>query len=761
MSRIERLIAATGLGPIEHDSSAIQFSDLTVFYGENARGKSTLAMALRAARDHDRTAMLEKTRPDTDVQPSFRLKYENRPSPIQFDGTQWSGKIENISIFDAHFVHTHVYKGAAVERDQRTALYSFALGSTAVELTKRVDTYTALIDKCRREISSLQDELDGHRGSIELNEFLQLDKEENLSEELEQVEDEIKRAQEASTLAQLSLPTTPSPTAQIDLSEIRLVLEQSADAIVISAAERAEKELDSLGPGARDWIRKGLDRYLGEGESCPLCGRERGGQDDLISVFLYYFGDAYRALHSDVEETKTTIEDAIGREAQTSWERTANQAIRDAARWQPYGLDALDVPEIEVVTGAFGDAYNALIGLIEKKLEDPLRPIEWPKEEKSPKERVEALRKLTDEFESSVETYRERASQIQEKVSEADVGALKHKLKVLQVQKVRWENDRVKACCDKVIRRKKLKLWLDKRKKTVRDNLRGKADNIWREYAKEINKYLARFDCAFRLANPKSEFRGTAPSAQFEFELDGRSIAVTDSGDSYHFGNTFSEGDKTTLALALFLARIEQTSDLADAVVVFDDPCTSLGLHRRSQTLDAIIEIIEKAQQVVLLTHDPHFARDLVRRHYGVKAFTYELRRKGRYSEIEDVDLEKLTRTEYLKHAEKIRTYIATGDGDRLEVARSIRPFLERNLHLRAPHIFPSGKYLGGYLKIIREADDTGEPAERWMSVYDDLNSINGFTNRYHHGNDSSRPSDGELRSYSQQALAVAEGLGM
>ena len=50
------------------------------------------------------------------------------------------------------------------------------------------------------------------------------------------------------------------------------------------------------------------------------------------------------------------------------------------------------------------------------------------------------------------------------------------------------------------------------------------------------------------------------------------------------FRNTLSAGDKSTLALALFLAKLNADPALNETIVVLDDPFTSLDSFRRQFT---------------------------------------------------------------------------------------------------------------------------------------------------------------------------------
>src|SRR3546814_14330239 len=93
------------------------------------------------------------------------------------------------------------------------------------------------------------------------------------------------------------------------------------------------------------------------------------------------------------------------------------------------------------------------------------------------------------------------------------------------------------------------------------------------------------------------------------------------------FRNTLSTGDKTTLALAFFLAKLDHDGNLASKVVVFDDPLSSHDSHRRGKTVEAIKQLCGRCLQLIVLSHDEYFLRDVEKRCAGTRS---EERRVGK-----------------------------------------------------------------------------------------------------------------------------------
>jgi hypothetical protein len=86
-----------------------------------------------------------------------------------------------------------------------------------------------------------------------------------------------------------------------------------------------------------------------------------------------------------------------------------------------------------------------------------------------------------------------------------------------------------------------------------------------------INEYLRRLAAGFRIDYREPDYRGKEPSASYSILI--REVAISPrSGaselDKPSFRNTLSAGDKSTLALALFLAKVNADPNLNETIVV-------------------------------------------------------------------------------------------------------------------------------------------------------------------------------------------------
>jgi wobble nucleotide-excising tRNase len=333
--------------------------------------------------------------------------------------------------------------------------------------------------------------------------------------------------------------------------------------------------------------------------------------------------------------------------------------------------------------------------------------------------------------------------------------------------KKRHEDPAVKKLCDNYVKLQQEKEKLGRDKSQAKKDLETYTEQILRKYEKAINKHLGDFAAGFKICNAGTKYPGGKPTTDYQLSINDTPVNLGDAKSAPTgpcFRNTLSAGDKSTLAFAFFIARLEGDPDLSHAIIVFDDPISSLDANRRQRTQHEICKMGEKADQVIVLSHDPHFLLSLWSEGKQAAVKTLQIARRGQQSALEDWDIEKDTRDSYLQDYFCLDEYLATVvSADLRSTARCIRPLLEANLRLRFPKSFKREEWLGDFIRRIRDSDPK-DNLSLLKPKLPDLEDINNYSKKYHHDQNQSgwatEPvNDAALQAYARKALEFVSGV--
>jgi wobble nucleotide-excising tRNase len=225
------------------------------------------------------------------------------------------------------------------------------------------------------------------------------------------------------------------------------------------------------------------------------------------------------------------------------------------------------------------------------------------------------------------------------------------------------------------------------------------------------------------------------------------------------FRNTLSSGDRNTLALAFFFASLDQDPNLANAVVVIDDPVSSLDDHRSLTTVHEVRRLAQRAGQVIVLSHDKRFLCRIWDGADPTVRTALEIVRDDNSSMLRPWDVTQDSITEHDRRDARLREYVAARSGDQREIARNIRPHLEAFLRVARPEHFRPGTLLGQFLALCRQR--LGQQNEILdQHATRELVELLEYANRFHHDTNPAWETevinDGELRSFVQRTLGFA-----
>jgi hypothetical protein len=303
---------------------------------------------------------------------------------------------------------------------------------------------------------------------------------------------------------------------------------------------------------------------------------------------------------------------------------------------------------------------------------------------------------------------------------------------------------------------------IDYKKAEVRQQLDDYTKQVIGQYEKTINRFLEDFNAGFRITDTKHAYPGGVASSSYQILINETPVELGDPEtplDKPSFRNTLSSGDRSTLALAFFLAQLEHDPDRASKIVVLDDPFNSQDGFRKDCTVQQIKKCGETSAQVIVLSHEHTFLKRIWDRLPPADRKCLELKRIGlTNTTMCEWDIEKATQEAYNADRKVLTDYYHSSIGNPRDLVQKIRPVLETFCKALGAGALAENDTLG---VIIGKLRATG-PGHQLFPLCEGLEELNEYTRRYHHGENpraATEPiNDGELQGMVKKTLTMTGG---
>ena len=506
-----------------------------------------------------------------------------------------------------------------------------------------------------------------------------------------------------------------------------------------------------------EWLSEGLP-YIAD-DACPFCGRADVGTVELVRTFRNYFSAAYHQLRDDVRGVGQRIDDALAERVVAGIERLLVQNAGTAEFWAQYcNLTPPSLPEAGTVDTIVGTLKRSAQDLVRNKAAAPLDAVAPDESFTRASTTFEALRTSLATYNAAVAGANATIEARRRDTQAANVREVETRLARLTAQRAR-HSDEVQAQCASETRLQEEKRAVEEGKAEARQQLDTHTARVIATYGQSINRYLERINAGFRITTPAHTYRGGTPSTSYQIVINNSAVDLGDAATPLaipSFKNTLSAGDRMTLALAFFLAQLEQDRNRDSKVVVFDDPFSSQDSFRRNHTVHQIQKCAQTCAQVVVLSHEPSFLKLLWDRTQPADRKTLQLARIGEENTaIVEWDIERAVQARYRADIDALQRFLSLGAAEPRDVIRKLRPVLEGYCKYLYPTLFGNQETLGLIVGAIRTAPD----AHPLQALADDLDEINMYCRRYHHAENPGAATepldDAELQGYVRQTLKV------
>ena len=736
MIRYIKLLRNIGTFDSDDVAASLALKRFVLVYGENGRGKTTLAAVLRSLATGEALPVSERKRLGSKHPPHVVLDCEGEPSEVMFQNNTWNRTLPNLKIFDDVFVGENVHSGLDVNADHRQNLHELILGDQGVALNRRLQELVFRVDQHNTALKEKSNAISEQaRGKLSVDDFCTLPELPDVNSLIENAERALMAARNQDAIRTKPLfETILSPT--FDIEAIKQLLLTDLPELDKAAETRVQEHVQALGDGGESWIADGMERVTQSDDgTCPFCGQSVTGLD-LVSHYRAYFSESYVQLKQGVKEMLDNIVSTHADGAQATFERAVATARETKQFWAEY----CEVPLIEIDTEAIVRGWITVREMVAEQLKA---------KQIAPLERQDLAGQVLDAL-SIYNSYREDIEALNKALTisnEAIMGVQKQ-AQMFNVEDILTNLERLKATkarfslevaplCDDYQQEKGSKTNTETKRDEVRKALEEYRTDVFPKVQDGVNSYLQRFNAGFRIDKlvASNIGSGSGSTSTYNVVINDTAIAVKHAKDTPgepSFRNSMSAGDRNTLALALFFSSLAQNPNLAKTIVVIDDPISSLDDHRSLTTVQEVRSLARRAKQVIVLSHNKRFLCNIWDGVDRNECTTMEIAQNGDQSTIHNWDVSQYAITEHDRRHSLLRDYSETGSNPTMEVAQAIRLHLEGFLRVACPGHFPPGQLLGKFIINCRSKFNQQDAVlDEYTTL--ELEKIVEYANRFHH----------------------------
>ena len=758
---ISKILKLQNIGLLQDaaPSGAVALGKATAIYADNGRGKSTFAAVLRACQLGDAGRLNARKTIDATSNPEVKFLLPSG-SHVEFTANAWTATLPDIVVFDSEFVELNVYSGSEVRADQRQSLLEFALGDQTVQLKQQIDRLTQEIEVQTRRRTQAERTLTGFAQPLSVPLFVALQPVSNAQQQIDALRKRIEAAKNAEQLAARKDPVEIAripfnvPASFTILRTQLQDVEKTAEAVVRAHLEKHNAQ------DFEDWVSRGQE-YLTNNE-CPLCSQPIGGLE-LVDSYRSYFSDAYGKLKQEVIALQSQVRDEL---ADARVDAAVAAAATNAARVEAWKdqLSLIDpIFDALAVRAAVATARELLLSLVAAKQRAPLESIGSAADLATAGASTESVERVIEAYNVQLRERIARIGELKAQLAAENIALLLADIKKLEAAQKR-ELAEVQTAAAEYQAAEAERKRLDADKTQTRQQLDVLMQTTLKEYQESINDLLKTFGAEFSIEQLQPTYLGGGePRTDYRLNVRSKPVRLggrSDLATNVSFATTLSEADKRTLAFAFFVARLKSDSKLADQLIVLDDPVSSLDRNRRHQSIRQIGSLAGKCRQLLVLSHDAYFLRDLRDHLAKIEPAPIELRpiRISRtqlgYSAFASCDLDEICSSDYYRNHRLVADYVdGKTTGTTREVAKAIRPLMEGYYHRRFPGRIPKNAMFGRVIELATDAV-APDPLAYLKPILAELSDVNEYAKQFHHdGGDTIPISDPELLQFATKAL--------
>ncbi|HEY8657748.1 MAG TPA: AAA family ATPase [Hanamia sp.] len=741
------------------------FERLNLIYGENGSGKTTVSVILNSLKGDN--ALLTRKRAFNKTFPQTIEVLTDASTPkLTYQNNVWDGHYPNIEIFDIHFINENIYTGLEIQTSHKKKLFEIIFGLRGITLKGEIQLIKDRIQKGNQIIRETTEKIEfAIDKTYSGNDFCNVQIDAAIESKISAKEAQITTAKNfqiittkpsLASIQTLTLPFDSETVADILLKSIDTI---SDDYLLKFKTHKEHLEMDGK---EEEWLKQGYEAI--KDETCPFCLRPFDESVEILEAYKQYFNEEYNNLLKSIEEIGLAISSYNLESYFLSIENKISANINLIEFWKTHIPNSPTLTSIIQERALFLTAYEKVKEKFKLKSENPIQ-VQDTSAITEFKKLVEDFTEKINDFNTAITAYNQLITSLKTS-TQPNLTALETELKKLKAVKKRSDTI-INGYCTNLVQSKQAVLNLNTEKDAKQSLLDNYSATIFANYSTKINLYLRAFAPYLEIRRLESSYVGSSkePMIKYALHINGNEIWQDDNIAHATFKYSLSEGDKSALALAFFLTKLELDTNIQDKIIVFDDPVSSFDLNRKSTTINKLLYFGQKAKQLFVLTHNIIFAGEFWKsaNQISLTSQCSKIEFLGNSSCIVEFYIDNETLSSVLKDCTAIKNYLLNGcitDQERRNIARCIRPALESYFHLKFFDLILPTDWMGVFIAKVRNSTAT-DPFNKLIGQVQEMTDINDYSKKYHHRHNTNADiepiSDAELRNYCERTLNLIQ----
>ncbi|UAM99542.1 AAA family ATPase [Polaribacter litorisediminis] len=760
INKIEKLVS---IGKYRNYTATgqVNFKKLTLIYGDNGGGKTTLTSVLRSLTSDNPSIIRSRISTAHTQNQAAQITQLGTPNIYHtFGASGWTRPFPNIEIFDIHFVNENIYSGFDFNEEHKKQLHQFVIGAQGVAIQNQIEQNKLDKANSRQNQTILESQLIQQVGNNITSElitsFLSIPSTDfnGIDPAITAAELKLTNARANSIIQtlQLTIPIAPV-NANINFTTLLTDLQTTIQSIQNQTLEQlfashCQDLNDNTIQSAENWLQTGY-KYITSKESknetdlnCPFCQQSINNSMDIISAYTSKFKEEFNAFLVRLRTHLTSLQnfnlDATIQGINTGC--TSNNS--KITFWANHLPNTVQAPINSLISNAseLQTEFQTLISLVEQKIQNPTTAINTSS--------LTTFQTLIQDLTTNITAYNQSVTLYNTAITAFKGGIQTIENAQLEVDRLKRIKKRFEPAivqiCNQIVAEKQRLRALTTAYPILIQQQNTAATAFFSSYQTRINHYLgAIFKTPFRIDTVEHiapRGRATQSKINYTLTINGNPISF-DTNQPLSAKECLSEGDKSTIALAFFLSKLDIDPNHQNKILVFDDPLSSLDTNRRTYTIGIIKSALSQLKQVIVLSHNEYFLHAIGKDIPIADKSTLRIKQNfsANSSELEPCNLEELVQNDYFKHLKALENFRTNPDHSIKDTVLGwLRNVLESHLRFKFYRELRTMTGQQTFGRLISFLDTSGvifrDNGNR-SDIINNLNLINSVSWMPHHGN--------------------------